>query len=150
MKTITTERFTFKKMTIDNLEIIASLVQQINDKKSLDEIKKSLSANFDFNNYMVLGFYDDNKLVGLTSGWSTAKVYSGKQLEVDNVIVDNRLQSKGYGKMFFNLIEEWATKRGYKSIELNTYIHNYRSHKFYFNQGYIIGGYHFHKELNQV
>ena len=150
MKTITTESFTFKRMTLDQLDSIASLVQQINDKKSLKDIKNSIRANFSFNNYWVFGFYDNNTLVGLTSCWSTVKVYSGKQLEVDNVIVDKRVQSKGYGKLFFELIESWAAKRGYKSIELNTYIHNHRSHKFYFNQGYKIGGYHFHKELNHL
>lgn len=147
MNIITTERFTFRKMTLDNLEAIAVLVQQINKKKPLCEIRESLRTNFNFNNYMVLGFYDNDQLVGLTSCWTTVKVYSGKQLEVDNVIIDNRLQSKGYGKLFFELIEDWANREGYKSIELNTFIHNSRSHKFYFNQGYKIGGYHFHKEL---
>ena len=135
-------------MTIDRLDTIASLIKQINNNKSISEIKESLIANFNFNNYMVLGFYDDNKLVGLTSSWTTHKIYSGKQLEVDNVIIDNTLQSKGYGKEFFKIIEAWAFKEGYKSLELNTFIHNSRSHKFYFNQGYHIGGYHFHKQLS--
>ena len=135
-------------MTLNELDVIAALVQQINDKKTINEIKDSLRANFKFNNYRVIGFYDDHQLVGLTSAWITVKVYSGKQLEVDNVIVDNRLQSRGYGKIFFELIEQWARKNGYKSIELNTFIHNERSHKFYFNQGFKIGGFHFHKELN--
>ena len=35
------------------------------------------------------------------------------------------------------------------TVELNTYVTNDRSHKFYFNQGYSILGYHFQKELNK-
>ena len=102
---------------------------------------------FTFHNYKCFGFFEENKLIGVSSGWLSVRLYSDKQLEIDNLIVDPEIQSKGYGKLFLNEIELWAKKEGCKTIELNTYVQNTRSHKFYFNQGFHILGYHFQKEL---
>lgn len=148
MDTLTATNYSFRKLGVNKLETIAHLVHQINPSKPIQEVIQSLRANFKYNNYFCIGFYDQDHLVGLTSCWTTSKVYSGKQLEVDNVIIDKSFQSRGYGKIFFELIEQWAKENGYKSVELNTYIENDRSHKFYFNQGYKIGGYHFLKALD--
>lgn len=40
-----------------------------------------------------------------------------------------------------------ARERGCETSELNTYVNNHRSHKFYLNEGYVIKGYHFLKKL---
>ncbi len=103
---------------------------------------------FEFNNYKCFGFYEDDQLIGLSSGWITVRLYSDKQLEIDNVIISDKIQSKGYGKIFINKIETWAIENGCKTIELNTYVQNDRSHKFYFNQGFKILGFHFQKKLS--
>lgn len=57
------------------------------------------------------------------------------------------LSIKRLWKIFEEEICKWCRSRAYKSIELNTYVRNPRSHKFYFNQGYEIIGYHFEKAL---
>ena len=75
------------------------------------------------------------------------RLYSDKQLEIDNVIIDDSIQSNGYGQLFMNEIESWAILNNCKTIELNTYVQNDRSHKFYFNLGFSILGFHFHKQL---
>ena len=84
---------------------------------------------------------------GISSAWTTVRLYSGKQLEVDNVVIDSSQQSKGLGKLFFEFIENWAKKNEYKTIELNTYVQNSKSHKFYYNLGYSILGFHFWKHI---
>ena len=75
------------------------------------------------------------------------RLYSGKQLEVDNVIIDNKIQSKGFGSKFFEEIERWAYSNDFNTVELKTYLENDRSHKFYFNRGYKILGFHFQKHI---
>jgi len=63
------------------------------------------------------------------------------------VVIDSLHQSKGLGKLFFGFIENWAKKNEYKTIELNTYVQNSKSHKFYYNLGYSILGFHFWKHI---
>jgi GNAT superfamily N-acetyltransferase len=102
---------------------------------------------FSFPTYYCFGIFLDKKLIGISSAWITVRLYSGKQLEVDNVVINQNIQSKGYGRLFFEFIENWAKENNCKTIELNTYVQNARSHKFYFGLGYKILGFHFQKQI---
>jgi len=141
------DKVEFKILTKNNLEEISILGQQLNSKLTLEETKNYLNQMFEFDNYRCFGLLVNGKLVGISSAWTTIRLYSGKQLEVDNVIIDNTLQSRGLGKQFFEYIENWAKNNNYKTIELNTYVQNSKSHKFYFNLGYSILGFHFWKHI---
>lgn len=141
------KKIDFRILSSKELNKIALLGQQLNSKLTLDEIKSYLHQMFSQHNYMCFGAYLDDELIGVSSGWTTVRFYSGKQLEVDNVIIDASVQSMGIGKQFFQYIENWAKESDYKTIELNTYVTNSKSHKFYFNLGYSILGFHFWKQL---
>lgn len=137
----------FSILSKDEIAVIAKLGKQLNPKLSEEELQDYLIQMFTFDNYICFGIFQDRQLIGISSGWTTIKFYSGKQLEVDNVIIDEAYQSKGIGKLFFEYIEDWAKKHSYKTIELNTYVQNSKSHKFYFNQGFTILGFHFWKQI---
>ncbi|MEL4307668.1 GNAT family N-acetyltransferase [Joostella sp. CR20] len=139
--------YTIKLLSAENIDEIATLTLQLNPTKTKVSLTEMLQKMFDFNGYQCFGFYYNNELVGVCSGWTTIKLYSGKQLELDNVIIDSTYQSKGFGKLFIEEIEKWAKTNQFETIELNTYVANSRSHKFYFNQGFQIIGYHFQKKI---
>ncbi len=143
------EHLTFQLLTKKNISEIAILGQQLNPKLTVEEVENYQKEMFELSTYNCFGIFVDDKLVGISSGWITIRFYSGKQLEVDNVIIDRNIQSKGYGKKFFEFIEAWAKRNGCKTIELNTYVQNSRSHKFYHNSGYSILGFHFWKHIQQ-
>ncbi|WP_159779621.1 GNAT family N-acetyltransferase, partial [Flavobacterium sp. 9AF] len=129
-------------------EDVTFLLHQLNPDLEINLIKKRQQEMFQFSNYICFGLYLENKLIAITCGWIMVRIYSGKQLEIDNVILDKEHHSKGYGTILLNYIEEWAKQNEFETIELNTYVQNYRSHKFYFNQGYKILGYHFQKKIS--
>ena len=141
------ENSVFKLLSAEDMNHIASLVHQMHPELTLDEIESLQQEMFSHSNYKCFGLFEDERLIGISSGWISVRFYSGRQLEVVNVTIDDQLQSKGYGQFFFDNIEYWAKQNDCKSVELNTYVHNSRSHKFYFNQGYSIYGYHFVKPL---
>lgn len=138
----------FKLLANEDINEIAVLGQQLNPKLTFEEVQALQEEMFDFPTYKCFGVFLDEKLIGISSGWLTIRLYSGKQLEVDNVFIDDNIQSKGYGKIFFGFIEKWAKENGCKTMELNTYVQNTRSHKFYYNSGYSILGFHFWKHLH--
>ena len=142
-----TNKIHFKILEKIDVEKIAVLGQQLNPDLSLQQTKDYFLQMFDFQNYICFGVFLNEELVGISSAWTTVRLYSGKQLEVDNVIIDKAQQSKGLGKLFFEYIENWAKEKEYKTIELNTYVQNSKSHKFYFNLGFDILGFHFLKRL---
>lgn len=130
-----------------NIDQIIELTSQLNPDLSASVLKERHFEMFKFQNHVCFGFYENNKLIGVISGWITVRLYSGKQIEIDNVIIDKNYQSKGYGETFTKEIELWAKENDCLSIELNTYLENRRSHQFYFNQGFKILGFHFQKPI---
>lgn len=130
---------------LKNLSAVKELLLQLNPEKGEKYIGHMLEQMHTIKNYKCFGLYKNHKLIGISSGWTTKRIYCGKQLELDNVIIDEKLQSKGLGKIFFDKIEDWALQNDYKSLNLSTYVSNSRSHRFYFNQGFTILGFHFQK-----
>lgn len=138
---------TLKRLNTKDIDRIIPLVQELNPELSGSTIKENQQEMFSISNYLCFGLFHANNLIGISSGWITIRHYSGKQIEIDNVIVASTHQSKGYGARFIELIEQWSREQGCKTMELNSYLTNPRSHKFYFTQGFKILGFHFYKEL---
>ena len=130
----------------DEVEIV-KFAKKLNPEKSDNELSQNLMDMFKLKNFHSFGLIQGDALIGICSGWITIRFYSGKQLEVDNFIIDTEIRSKGLGQEFLKLIEQWAKENSCKTIELNTYVQNSRSHKFYFNSGYSILGFHFQKAI---
>lgn len=131
---------------IENKSRVLDLLQQLNPGMDAKYLESTQIEMTNIPNYTCFGLYLNDELIGISSGWTTVRIYCGKQLELDNVIIDSKLQSKGYGKYFMNEIKAWSIKNNYASIGLNTYVQNSRSHKFYFNEGFKILGLHFEKK----
>lgn len=129
-------------------EKVLNLLKQLNPKMDINSIENVLITMNGMPNYKCFALFVNDELMGVSSGWTTVRIYCGKQLELDNVIIDSKIQSKGLGKYFINSIKEWSFNHNYKSIGLNTYVENSKSHKFYFNQGFKIIGFHFEHKLN--
>ncbi|GGB24743.1 GNAT family N-acetyltransferase [Puia dinghuensis] len=137
----------FREMTAADSNAIVPLANKLHPGMDAERIRACLAEMFNFPTYHCFGLWQDGKLIAMSNGWITVRFYSGKQLEVDNVIVDPDLRSKGIGKYFFACIRDWAVQHQCKTIELNTFVQNSKSHKFYYNEGYAILGFHFQKLL---
>ena len=133
---------------LEHKETILHLLKLLNPKMDKNSLKETLTTMAEMPNYRCFALFLEGKLIGVSSGWTTVRIYCGKQLELDNVIIDSQIQSKGFGKYFINEIKQWSISNNYKSLGLNTYTENSRSHKFYFNEGFKILGFHFEHKLN--
>jgi GNAT superfamily N-acetyltransferase len=130
-----------------DLQNILSLLCQLNPKQTPQELEQKILDMLAYANYRCFGLWEEQQLVALSGGWITTRLYSGKQLEIDNIVVDQNCRSKGYGEKLVEHIAEWSKQQGCITLELNTYVTNSRSHKFYFNQGMEIIGFRFQKYL---
>jgi len=125
------------------------LLTQLNPTMEVRRLEMLQKEMAQMPNYNCFGLFIDKELIGISSGWTTVRIYCGKQLELDNVIISSTIQSKGYGKYFMKSIQEWCIQNGYESLSLNTYVQNSRSHKFYFNEDFKILGFHFEKRISK-
>ena len=100
----------FCELSQDDFAEIIPLAQQLNPKLSEVELKDFLFQMFGFSNYYCFGLRENGSLIALSSGWITVRFYSGKQLEVDNVIVDQKIQLLNL-EDFFKIILKVANKK---------------------------------------
>ena len=109
----------FKRLSKKDTKAICELTQLLNPDKTKKILAKRQEQMFKLNSYYCFGFYFNDELVGVSSVWEMVKLYSGRQIEIDNLIIHPEFQSKGIGTKFIKHIEAWAKKRKCKTIELN-------------------------------
>lgn len=139
--------FTFKIIEASKIDAIIPLVQKLTTNKFSDAILKQRFADMVTQNYECAVIYDDTKLIGVTGLWYCTRHYAGKSVELDHVYIEEAYRNKGLGKQFLKWIDTYTKEKGVEAMELNTYVQNYPSHKFYYNEGFQILGYHFLKRL---
>ena len=132
----------YKFIAPENILSIMPLLTQVNKKTPVEVLEKRLKEMVS-QNYKCLGIYDGEKLIGICGLWFMTRHYCGRSMEPDHVMIDPAYQNKGIGKQLFEWLFKYADENGIEATELNTYVNNHGSHKFYFNLGYIIKGYHF-------
>jgi len=140
--------YQFKIIPNDDFDKIIPLVYELNDAEVSIELLKSRFNEMKDQNYECAGIFDESdNLIGVSGLWYCTRHYIGKSVELDHVYIQPEHRGIGLGKQFMAWIDNYLKKRGCNSIELNIYVQNYPSHKFYYNEGFEILGYHFLKKL---
>lgn len=139
--------FIFKIIEKENINLVVPLVEKLNDYKISYEILEQRFSEMIHQNYECAVIYDGSKLIGVCGLWFCTRHYSGKSVEPDHVYIDENYRGQGLGKQFFKWIYNYAKGKKCEAVELNTYVTNSASHKFYFNEDFRIFGYHFLKKF---
>lgn len=138
---------TFKPIEKDNILDILPLLQQLNTTTPLDILKTRVIDMANYQNYECVAAFDGEKIIGLCGLWYAMRHYSGKSVEPDHVIISEEYRGQKIGNKFFEWIYKYTQNKGCEAVELNTYTANTKSHKFYYNEGFKILGFHFIKHL---
>jgi GNAT superfamily N-acetyltransferase len=140
-------QLTFKLLKSAEAEIILPYLDIMNQQKVPMDLLKERFAEMLTQDYEAFGIYNHDQLIGCFGLWSMTRHYCGKSFEPDHVYIEEAYRSKGIGKQLFEWIEVYGKEKGVTTIELNTYVQNFPSHKFYYNQGFNALGYHFLKKI---
>lgn len=127
------------------LEILPLL--SILNRTTPEDVLRERVIEMSEQNYKCIGLYDHNRLIGICGLWFMTRHYCGKSMEPDHVIIAEEYKNQGLGNQLFAWLFDYAKREGLEATELNSYVENARSHKFYYNLGYEIKGFHFVKKL---
>ena len=97
--------------------------------------------------YRIAAVYEGGECIGLSGIWVGVKIYSGKYLEMDNVVIDAAHRSRGIGKLLTDFVTDLARREGCITMMLDAYVENEKAQVFYLREGFIRRGYHFLKRL---
>ena len=140
--------YTFSIIPKSEIDIILPFIKLLNPKEGNEVLLLSrIREMATYPHYECAGTYDGGRLIGISGLWYCTRHYSGRSVEPDHVIIDEAYRNQGIGRLMFAWIYEYVKAKGYETIELNTYVNNTASHKFYYNEGFKILGFHFVKGL---
>jgi GNAT superfamily N-acetyltransferase len=97
--------------------------------------------------YQLLGAFVGDRLAGVSGAWVATKIWCGRYLEIDNLVVDPELRSSGVGGRLIEHLEQIARAQDCKILVLDSYTGNHPSHRLYHRIGFEIWGFHFIKPI---
>jgi ribosomal protein S18 acetylase RimI-like enzyme len=141
-------------LTLKELKTLPEMLEQLHLIQQLYpdytiEIYADLLEEMLPNNYKQVVVYENEQSVGLSGFWVGTKLWCGKYLELDNVIVHPNHRSRGVGKLLTEYLNKKAVEMGCKVVALDAYTNNFPAHKFYYNHGFVPKGFHFVKFLEE-
>jgi GNAT superfamily N-acetyltransferase len=104
----------------------------------------------DHEHYHPLGAFKDGTMIGFGGAWIATKIWCGRYLEVDNIVVHPEHRSSGVGAALMERFETLAKEKDCNIAVLDSYTSNYKSHRFYHRHGFEIWGFHFVKQLGSI
>ncbi len=140
-------QYTISWIPTENLKSILPLAYLLNGERISMEVLENRLMEMIPMGYKCIGVYDGKQLIGICGVWVLNKFYSGKHVELDNVIIDPDYQGKGIGKLMMDFLIDYANEIGCETAEVNCYIKNTRGIKFWEQHGYEPVGYHMIKRL---
>lgn len=127
-----------KSEFLENFDLLSIMYPSLTIEEYSTELDEMMKHD-----YLQLAIYDQGKCIGLTGIWVGYKLWCGKYLELDNIVVDPEYRSKGIGQHIFNEVKTMAEDEGCTIMALDSYTSNFKAHRFFYNQGFTPTGFHF-------
>lgn len=141
-------------MIVRELKSKEEMLQQIDVLKdlyptiTLDDYSKDLDQMLP-HNYGQVGVFENDVCLGISGFWIGTKLWCGKYLELDNIVVRTEARSKGVGQLLFDYLSNKAIEENCHMMSLDSYTTNYKAHKFFYNNDFAPKGFHFIKILQK-
>lgn len=142
-----TVELAFNKILKEEFKSVFPLLVKLNENNIDEDILEQRFLEMFDQNYECFSIVHNNEIIGIFGLWFLTRHYAGRMCEPDHIYIKEEFQGKGIGRKLFQFIEDYAANKDCIATELNSYVSNFRSHKFYMNEGYVIKGYHFLKKL---
>ena len=139
---------TIRPLGESDLADAARLLATLNPDTPLPLVRERLDTILaEHPHYHLIGAFAEGSLVGVAAAWIATKVWCGRYLEIDNLVVDPAQRSSGVGTLMIQHFEALGRERDCKLLVLDSYTSNHPSHRLYHRLGFEIWGFHFIKPI---
>ena len=90
-----------KEEILKYLSVLKFLYPELTYEKYSEMLDDMLNAN-----YGQLAAFEGHKCIAISGFWCGTKLWCGKYIELDNVVVDPDYRSKGIGKLMSDFLEK--------------------------------------------
>ncbi|NBR13817.1 MAG: GNAT family N-acetyltransferase [Flavobacteriales bacterium] len=135
---LTVRELNDKEEMLEYLHVLNDLYPSL----TLEDYSKELDVMLP-HNYGQVAVFEDDECLGISGFWVGNKLWCGKYLELDNIVVLEAHRSKGVGKLIFDFLSRKAQELNCTMMSLDSYTYNFKAHKFFYNEGFAPRGFHF-------
>lgn len=135
-----------RELTAQEMQLLYPLVEQLNDDLEQEQFTIYLADMLE-NRYRCVGAWGEGKLLGAMGFWVSTRFWTGKFLEIDNVVTDEAARGRGIGAKLAKWVDEEAERLGCSRVIAAVYTRNNAAHRFYARERYDILGFYFTKKL---
>lgn len=137
-----------RRLSEADLDDAARLLGLLNPDTPLPLVRERLETILaEHPHYQIIGAFSGGRLVGVCGAWVATKIWCGKYLEIDNLVVDSELRSGGVGTQLIRHLEQLGRAQDCRVLVLDSYTANHPSHRLYHRLGFEIWGFHFIKPI---
>jgi GNAT superfamily N-acetyltransferase len=109
-----------------------------NRKKFVEQVRRQQRSGY------LLAFVEDDGEVRAVAGYRFIEwLFSGRFLYVDDLVTRERDRSAGYGARLMDWLVQRAREARCTSVDLDSGVHRFDAHRFYFTRRMSIRSYHF-------
>ena len=134
-----------KEEMLAHLEVMQELYPSLTAEAYAHDLEHMLPNN----RYGQAAVFEGEKCLGIAGFWIGTKLWCGKYLEIDNLVVSSKHRSKGAGKIMIDYVKTIAEKEGCSMIALDSYTTNFKAHKLFYAEAFVPKGFHFIHVLNE-
>lgn len=92
--------------------------------------------------YKLIALYEKDNCVGVVGYRVGRRLYCGKYLHVDNMIIDEQHRRQGHARQLVQWLKDEATRLECDTLLADTYVENYPAHSLFIKHGFHVRGYH--------
>lgn len=133
--------------TDEQLEAACRLLRQMYPERSVADLRSQVQEMLDEGGWRMVGMFEDAQCVAAIMVHVGRRLYSGKFIRMDSMVIDEGLRGRGAGKKLVDWVVDEGKRLGCEKMMLDSYVENFDAHRFFLREGMAIRGYHINKAL---
>lgn len=130
-------------------EILATweVMHQLRPHIAREEYVAIVRGMMESDGYRLAAVVDDGEVRAVAGYRYMRMLYCGKLLYVDDLVTDDRVRSRGYGKELLDWLKATGRDEGCSELQLISRVTREQAHRFYFREGLAIECFEFRVKL---
>lgn len=125
--TTTIKQLQSQNEIIEAYPVMKQLRKHLDESTYLDLVLEAQEKDM----YKMFALLEDNEIVAVTGFKPMITLYYGRFVWVCDLVTDENIRSKGYGRQLLTYVHDWARENNYESVALSSGLQRTDGHRFY-------------------
>ena len=134
--------------TDEEIAATFEVMRQLRPDLAPDRYVAQVRSLMDSEGLRLLAVIDEGTVRGVAAYRFMQMLYCGRLLYLDDLVVDERVRSRGYGARLLDRLRAEGRAQGCSEMQLISRVTREQAHRFYFREGFGIECFHFRTRLD--